>query len=907
MPPAARGAHFWEGSWSPEDTPYLMDHRVRGVIVLPAAATVEIALAAAQAAHGAGPHALEEWTFREALVFSAGEARRIQVVVSERSPAATEPRASASFQLFSRQDGETPAAEAWTLHARGTIRLHVGCAERVAGEAPEVIQKRATIEIAGEAYYQALTARGFDYGPSFQGVRRVWRGQDEAMSRISLPEGQSAAPYTLHPALLDACFQTLLSLLPTGSAPFVPVRLRHFRVHRRPAGEVFGHALRRSPEGEAARLEGDVTLLDAAGQILVEARGLELLRLADAPRPIRREDGDDPLLTLEWQRSEAPRPPARAATNKQGRWWLLADKGGLAAEVASLLARRGEPSTPATFTSPEALETLLRGAFGDGEPCRGVVHLSSLDAEEAEDAMTPEALDVATLEGCHCAISLAQAITRAGLRGAPKLWLVTRRAQAVGADRAARVAVTQAPLWGLGQTLLYEHPELCCARVDLSGAPGEAEALVEELCSESREDQVALRPEGRYVARLVAGAVSPGVDIPVRPDGTYLITGGLGGLGLSLGRWLVERGARHLVLVGRRGAKEPSQIDAVAALEAASAQVMVAQADVSNRAELARVLGDARTRMPPLRGVIHAAGVLDDGLVMQQSRERFREVMAPKVHGAWNLHALTREAPLDFFVLYSSAASLLGSPGQSNYAAANAFLDALAHLRAARGLPALSINWGPFAGVGLAAAEERRGARLAERGMGSLSVARGHAILGRLLGSEATQVGAALLDVHRWIDSYPAIASSPLFSSLSSAPARAEEARFEVPRLRASVMATAPEERLRRLTRILREQVVKVLRVEPSRVHRTTNLMSLGVDSLLGLELRNRLELELNLKLPSTLFWTYPHIDALANHLLELLGSSETSADVEPAPAPVGAQSPPTVEIQSPPTVEIQS
>ena len=910
--PAHPGARFWEGALCPEALPYLSDHRVEDAIVLPAAACIEMALAAARQAHGAGPHTLEDVAFREALVFSGGEARTAHFVLSDQepglpaSPSAPSPGpaggpATASFQLFSRGHGDASAADSWTLHASGRIRVSTEPSPPPPSEAPEGIQRRAAAEISGEAYYEALAAWGLLYGPSFRGVKRVWSGVDEAVSLVRLPEALApeAGAYALHPALLDAALHAslapLLALDPGG--PFVPVHIRHLRVHRPAAGEVWSHAQLRPGAGEgASSFEADVRLLDATGQVLVEVLGLRLHRLAKAPSP--RESDDEALLALEWQRAEAPRSQHGAAAKKRGSWLLLADEGGVAAEVQSLLEERGESVVRAVRAggarpagegslvvdpaSPEAFDALLRGAFGDGEPCRGVVHLWSLETAAADEAQTPEAPDAALLDGCVSALHLVQALTRTRWRDAPRLWLVTRGAQAAGADRTAPVAAFQAPLWGLGQTLTYEHPELYCTRIDLSpgGLAAEARALVEELGAAPGEEQVALRPEGRYVARLVrraaAGAVAPAAPRPLRSDGAYLITGGLGGLGLSLGRWLVERGARHLVLVGRRGATEPAQLDAIAAMEAAGAQVIVARADVADRAELARVLDDVRARMPPLRGVIHAAGVLEDGLVAQQDRERFRRVMAPKVQGAWNLHTLTlTEAeglPLDFFVLYSSVASLLGSPGQSNYAAANAFLDALAHLRKARGLPALSINWGNFAGVGLAAAEERRGARLAQRGMGPLRAERAHALLGRLLGGDAAQIGVAPLDLRQWIEFYPVVASSPLFSTLPREPARGQGAHGGVPSQRDAVVTAAPEDRSRLMEQIVQEQVTTVLRIEPSRVHRSTNLMSLGVDSLTGLELRNRLEIRLELKLSSTLIWTYPRLDALAGHLLDLLG-----------------------------------
>ena len=289
----------------------------------------------------------------------------------------------------------------------------------------------------------------------------------------------------------------------------------------------------------------------------------------------------------------------------------------------------------------------------------------------------------------------------------PRLWVVTRGTQAVSmqtvGEQAAtvepvRVAVAEAPLWGLARVVAQEHPGLQCTVIDLDPIviPGELDRLLAELMHPDGEDQLAHRGDQRLAARLVRRnkATAPSNAV-LRPDGTYLLTGGLGDLGLLVAGWLVGRGARNVVLLGR---SDPG-VEAgavIAELEQGGARVLVARADVTHESELVRALKELQSELPPVCGVIHAAGMLDDGILMNQSWERFAPVLAPKVQGAWNLHRLTRDLPLDFFVLFSSAASLLGSPGQGNYAAANAFLDALAHHRRGLGLPALSINWGPW-------------------------------------------------------------------------------------------------------------------------------------------------------------------------------------------------------------------
>ena len=395
--------------------------------------------------------------------------------------------------------------------------------------------------------------------------------------------------------------------------------------------------------------------------------------------------------------------------------------------------------------------------------------------------------------------------------------------------------------------------------------------------------------QARHIGKLVLTAEEPvtlrvpATGVQVRTDGSYLITGGLGGLGLRTAEFLADKGAGHLILVGRTGARRPDQQEAVRALRAKGCEVTVAAADVSNRTALEDAISAALSGRPPLRGVVHAAGLLDDGMLPQQRPERLRTVMAPKILGALHLDAITARAPLDFFVLYSAGAGLLGSPGQSNYAAANTFLDAFAHHRVAHGRPALSIDWGAFAEVGLAAAEAQRGARLAARGMRSLLPDEGMEVLEQLLeAAETPQIGVIPLDVRQWIEFYPAAAGSPVLSRLLSAQgdrASAPKGDREV----AERLADAPpKERARLIETILQTQACQVLRVPEKDLDVHAPLTSLGLDSLMGLELRNRIEQTLGVKVPTTLLWTYPTVSALAAHLCtEMTPESKPAEAVE--------------------------
>ncbi len=347
-------------------------------------------------------------------------------------------------------------------------------------------------------------------------------------------------------------------------------------------------------------------------------------------------------------------------------------------------------------------------------------------------------------------------------------------------------------------------------------------------------------------------------------EATYLITGGLSGLGLSFAEWMVEQGAKHLVLIGRRGAT-PEAEPTLQKLREVGAQIHVFQADVSQAAQLESVFETIRLQLPPLRGILHAAGLLDDSTLVQMNAEQFKNVMAPKVTGAWNLHRFSVNASLDWFVCFSSVASILGNAGQGNYAAANAFLDGLAHYRRSLGLPALTINWGSWAKIGMAAASGVRGARLAAHGLGNLEPHQGIHGFETLLRESIAQTpmkGTTLaqdsvphippspqltvmdFNVSQWVHSFAGAQQSGLFRELH------QESATKAPRasMHAELGHVEPEQREAVLQAFLRKQICQVLGLSTNRLKPNTPLNTMGLDSLMSIELRNRLESNLGIR-----------------------------------------------------------
>jgi acyl transferase domain-containing protein len=440
--------------------------------------------------------------------------------------------------------------------------------------------------------------------------------------------------------------------------------------------------------------------------------------------------------------------------------------------------------------------------------------------------------------------------------------LVTRGAVATPAEPACE-GLFSAMLWGMLRSVQTEHPELGYGRVDLDPVHPDFDALAEEVALSDGEEEIAFHGGQRYAPRLEAKAIGSAVPMSpeVRGDATYLVTGGLGAIGLRCLEWLAAKGARSVVLVGRRG-PGPEAVAAIEALGGRGVRIEVQSADIADPGQTNALLDAIRATMPPLGGVFHAAGMLDDGLFLDQTEERVEKVLAAKVMGAWNLHQHTGEAPLDFFVLFSSVASLTGSPGQSSYAAANAFLDALAHYRRARGLAALSVNWGAWAGGGMAQQTVEAGRRRALPGLRPMSSEQCFTALEGALAIDRPQLAIADADWRQW---HPA----PRLLSLLLPPQPVQEAAQDDSRILRDLEAAPPARRRRILLDYLRVELGRLLQLDASGpyIDESQPLLRLGMDSLMALEFRNRLAVALRRPLSATLVFDHPTLGELADFL----------------------------------------
>ncbi|AOX04379.1 hypothetical protein BJP34_17855 [Moorena producens PAL-8-15-08-1] len=587
-------------------------------------------------------------------------------------------------------------------------------------------------------------------------------------------------------------------------------------------------------------------------------------------------------------------------------WLILADSQGVGQQLATLLRSVGEVCTlvfagekyqqiaPGEFSINPNLakdfEEVIETVAGKSPSLYGVVQCWTTEAGVGQGINSEELGSLSKL-GCGTSLYLVQALVKGGLSTVPRLWLVTSGAQAVPDNYPVIPGVAQSSVWGMGKVISWEHPELNCTRIDLDPEEtleGQADALFKEIWSEDREDQVAWRGDGRYVARLVGSRhrqlVAQQADgktqkpLSFRSGASYLITGGMGALGLLVANWMVSKGAKHLILLGRRSPDDATR-KKITELEMAGAEVVVEKADVTDLESMKGVWQRIEESNRPLGGVIHSVMVLSNGVLRNQTWSSFEQVMEPKVQGAWHLHQLTQSQPLDFFVLFSSATSLLGSLGQgmANYSAANGFLDGLAHYRRTMGLPGLSIHWGVVSQVGRAAGRDAdMTAMLSKNGMGVISPAQLLESLELLMSGSDVEVGVLPIEWSLWQER---VAQWPFLADW-------QETILEVAQPSKSdfllkLEAKPPNERRLLLVAHVRRQVAQVLGIsDPESIAMDTGFFDLGMDSLTSVELRNKLQSSLKLSLPSTIALDYPKIKDMVNYFAkDLLILEENDSD----------------------------
>ncbi|MYT33172.1 MULTISPECIES: type I polyketide synthase [unclassified Streptomyces] len=851
---AETGQTLFSGVISRDAPAWLADHMLMGRAVVPSTALVEMALHAGAVC---GFPTLDELTVQTPLVLPEHGAVRLQIAV------APPEEGRCRISVFACKDQGIPAAggaagtrAAWTCHAEGRVSAR----EAVAHSGPEAWPPPRAHAVDLSALYERLRARGYDYGPAFQGVRRVWRDGDVLYAEVVAAQeaGNDCGRYGVHPALLDSALQTLtaahLSGTPEGAAsPLVPFAWSGVSLHQRGATAL--RVMIAPAPGDRSRMR--FAVFDQAGRSVLHVdtlvgRSVTADQLEFATGRWRAD-----LYRLTW--ADAPpaadRPAAaRLAVVGDGMEWLRA--------TGTDIDSTAHPDW-----------TAIRAAAkeGDGLPETVCCTVGGGDVHAAT----------------HRTLRRVQEWLDDERFRSSRLVLVTREAVALAAGQDA-ADLAGAACAGLVRAAESEHPgRFAVIDVDADATPA---AFARALSL--REPSTAVRGSRVFVPRLSRARVAAAHTEPLLdPEGTVLITGGTGALGGLLARHLVTRhGARHLLLLSRRGAQAPGAAELADHLREAGAQVSIVAADAGERRALAQVLADIPAAHP-LTAVVHAAGIVDDGVVGAMTAERMDTVLRPKADAAVLLHELTEHLDLSMFVLFSSASGLLGNAGQANYAAANACLDALACHRASLGLPATALAWGlwePEHGMGAGLSEANR-ARLAHLGMTALPGRDGLALFDAAVGLGEPLLLPMRLDE---LDEQPlstggtALSRPALFQGLARtgrtpSDRTSQQGSSQQDASREETQTADQMETIRGLPQseqgaavlaFVREHAAAVLaHSRPTSLDVDAPFTSLGFDSLIAIQFRNRINKSSGLELPATLVFEHPDIRAVSHLILQKL------------------------------------
>ncbi|MFD5257765.1 type I polyketide synthase [Streptomyces bobili] len=838
--------------------PYPGDHPVQGVEIIPATVLLNTFFTAAT---GSGERpALSDVSLRVPVPVTA--ARELQVTLQD-----------GTVRLASRlldREADDEGGQAWLTHTTASVSHGVTVADDRMLPLTDVLS-RCTESLSPDFPIDRLASIGVAAMGFPWAVEELLSGPGELLARVRA-DGDRAERPTSWASILDATLSIASVAFDGPSTLRMPAHIREIALRGDSPARVLISV--RVVEGTAATDTVHVEIAEETGRVVATLRGLRYGVLDGDPGATaspRRLVHEMVWRPLELGASSAERP---------GLVVLVGDDTAVKAALAGQLTTAGTPCV--SLTTPRELETVRE-------------RLGASTAVLVVPAVTaaPETVTDAALRTTWLLTGTAQWLAAAQLAARPKLWCLTQGVR----ESADATSLGHGGLWGLGRVIGGEHPDLWGGIVDLAadGASPDADGLMSVLGSVRGEDVIVVR-DGQWtvsrLARIERDATRTATEF--RADGTYLITGGLGALGLEIAHWMAGRGARRLVLAGRSGlppreswdtVEDPRvqrQIDAVRALEALGVTVRALALDITDRDQAAKLLSPSELQLPPIRGVVHAAGVLDNRMLTDLTEKSLRTVMRPKVEGALVLHEIFPPGSVDFFTLFSSCGLLLGLPGQASYASGNAFLDALAgHRRAAGDHATVSFGWTSWRGLGMSTSSEVIDAELEARGTADITVAEAFRCW-----ELADRHDSGYYAVLRTLPPAPGAVRPRLFSELtvddpegaaSAGAGNAGDTAWE---------SLSPDELHGYLVDAVRQCVADVMKTSPADLNVRSPLTELGLDSVMTVVVRRRLEKRFRLALPATLLWERPSVEAVAEFLRGELTSGEADtdipADVEP-------------------------
>lgn len=895
---------FWETQVSLDLFPYMKDHQVNDTVVLPGVTYLEMVLEATSEIYTHGVPVVSNLKFIKSINLTR-EPVTIQLKISQTS------ENDASFQFFQRTLN-TSGKTVWVTLAEGNVTT----------KSRQLLQatKAATVPdcnevLTGVEYYQSLKSLGLQYGDYFQGIKQIAKtvAPLNEVHFIIEPDDRlrkTFSKYKFHPTLLDSILQplfydvakldgeenertTLLSEI--GEVSFVEAwdytgTLR---------GMAVVYPYKEDLQRGLLHVEADILVYNQSGTLILKIKSLKAKIIDSTLIEKHREKLNKWLYKINWIKKV--NELAEVAEPFKGSWVVFGDPYGIseilidkmaAAGMQTILVSPGNAYSKINFrqytinyAQEEDYATLMADLFSVGEPgIEGIVHAASISYNWIDPPLTADSVEAQQIFGSISFMYLHQRLTALKLFEIPRLVIVTNGIQTVGIEKDIAQPV-HSPLWGMAKVMFNELTQYNCRYLDLSSNPSleEFEQLINHIKKPlDFENEIALRGKDSYVPRLAVYHQEEYDYTEKRKqfssEGTYLITG-FKGLGFHFIEWMIKQGARCFALVSRTGEASPEVIDKIEKYSSLGCTFRIFCADSGNYNELKTVIDLIDYCLPPLKGVVHAAGVIEAKTLTDLDQEGFLRILSPKVKGAWNLHLLTLNKSLDCFIMFSSASTLIGLSGQGSYVAANAFLDTLAQSRKSMGLPGMSINWGVIKDVGMVSNEADLEKYARAEGFEPVTMRDALEVFNTIYDSEHTQIGIVKLHAESMATYYSSLAKTQYFKGLLKQGDTSQmlEKKFLI--IYHELQST--EEKTIALEQLITQHVSAIVKTPVSRINPSMTFKGMGIDSLMAIQLRNLLEKSLDLKLSVAMFWTHPSIAEHADYLFSLLQNTSEAVSKE--------------------------
>jgi len=852
------GQQLYRSRFNLQSIPMLQDHRVFGHIVPPGAMYASQLLRSVINTQKRETLAIHNLMFLKPMVVKKDEGRDVQVIL-------TEVNGSLEGEIVSSAAGELSIDSQFIIHASARIVD----SEISKPTFVDLKALQAACTVAGDIalHQDNMRKMKIDLGPSFRWLSSIHKGKHQALASLAPPEGLGDIDaIQLHPGLIDAHWQVLVEAMPIMQGETViPFCIDSLQCHALPSnGRLWCHAEWDADAQQDGRLRGNIKLISDEGRILLETNGLELRRADENNiRSALEEDISNWLYGFEWKSVDFS-----PTQNPSADSYLIVGPSKIAAPLVDLLQNRGA-------------SVVLENCEGDREQLRSRTKIALNRAKKRIRTViyiADNPLITNTAAECHRFLGLTQALIQENPNDL-RLILLTHDTQDVAQVSSRSINVAHAPLWGMAASLMHEQADISVLRIDLEthelALPAAADHI---MTNDNSQPQLAWR-KGQFYAPFLTKLSSSVTDVQFSPDTVQLIAGGNGGLGLTVAQWLLNCGARKLVLAGR---SEPTlqAMEIIKAMQQQGAEVHTVACDITQPDDVQHLV-DVAAQHGHIQSVFHLAGIRGDGFMRNLDESTFDTVLSAKLDGAWNLHRALNGHEPEFMVFFSSVASVFGSAGQSNYAAGNAALDALASYRRQEGHAALSINWGPWADVGMAAdMDERHKERLNEQGYLTIPREAGlKALAFSLSNRHRPRLMVAPLDRKRI--SKLANAATLLQNFIETKPV--DLVPPKLPRLASMLNNMPPDQQTKHIEKHLLELVKDLLQEDlVQQLDVNIGLFDLGMDSLTSVEIKDRLERDLGCKLRSTLAFDYPTIARMAKYLAETLFADSESQQTKP-------------------------